>query len=122
MKILSMASAAVVVLAISTFAAAADNKKLLVGKWEAVKGDEGTLPAGSVIEFTADGKMKLTLKKDGKDATLEGAYTVDGDSLAYEMIDGDAIHASKITIKKISETELDTVNPQKKNASYKRVK
>jgi len=122
MKIFSMATAAVVVFAFTTFAAAADNKKLLVGKWEVVKADEGTLPVAAIVEFMADGKMKITMKKEGQDAMVEGTYTVDGDSFTYKITFGKDEHSSKITIKKISETELETANPEKKNVSLKRVK
>jgi uncharacterized protein (TIGR03066 family) len=134
MRILSMAAGALVVLACTTFAAAADNKKLLVGKWEVVKADEGTLPVGSVVEFMADGKLKIKIKaviaakKDGKETkkddiiTVDGTYTVDGDSFTYKAAVGKDEKTSKITIKKISETELDTVNSDKKNVSLKRVK
>src|SRR5262245_22533820 len=55
-----------------------DYAKLLVGKWEVSKADEGTVPAGTVIEFTKDGKVILTGKKDGADVTMEGTYKIDG--------------------------------------------
>ncbi len=122
MKVLSMAIAATFVLAFSTFAVAADNKKLLVGKWEAVKVDPDSLPVGTIVEFMADGKLKVTMKMDGKETTMDGTYTVDGDSFTYKMKIGDDEHSQKITIKKISETELDTADPDKKNASFKKVK
>src|SRR5262245_57541283 len=34
-----------------------DYAKLLIGKWEVAKADEGTVPEGSIIEFTRDGKV-----------------------------------------------------------------
>jgi uncharacterized protein (TIGR03066 family) len=122
MKFFLMAIVVLLDFAFTTQASAPDNKKLLVGKWEVVKSDLGTLPEGVVVEFTNEGKMKLTLKKDGKEATVEGGYVVDGDSYTYKMIDGDAIHEGKITIKNISETELETANSANKSVSFRRVK
>ncbi len=59
MKILSAVFTGVIMLAFTTTAMAADDaKKLLVGKWEVVKADEGTVPAGAFVQFSADGKLK----------------------------------------------------------------
>src|SRR5262245_3195877 len=44
----------------------ADNAKLLVGTWEVAKADQGTVPVGSTVEFTKDGKMKVTHKQGDK--------------------------------------------------------
>src|SRR4029077_17435782 len=49
-----------------------DHAKLIVGKWEVSKADEGTVPPGSIIEFTKDGKLKLSGKKDAADVAFEG--------------------------------------------------
>ena len=35
-----------------------DLAKKLVGKWEITKADEGTIPPGTMVEFTKDGKFK----------------------------------------------------------------
>ena len=122
MKILSMSATVVVVMSFSTFATAADTKKLLVGKWEATKVDPDSLPVGTIVEFSDDGKLKVTMKMDGKESTLEGAYTVAGDSFTYKLKIGNEEQSEKITVKKISDTELDTVDPDKKSALFKRVK
>jgi uncharacterized protein (TIGR03066 family) len=118
--------AAFVVAGLSSSAMAADDKvdvkKLIVGKWEAVKVDENTLPKGTVVEFTADGKLKVTAKKDGKDESVDGTYTIDGSSFTYKLKLGDMELSQKITIKKISETEMETANPENKNVSMKKVK
>jgi uncharacterized protein (TIGR03066 family) len=95
-----------------------DNAKALVGKWEAVKVAEGTLPKGAVVEFKKDGKFTT----DAGDTKLEGTYTVDADSFTLVFKIGDAERKLKITIKKIGDTELDTANPDGKGVTFKRVK
>jgi uncharacterized protein (TIGR03066 family) len=95
-------------------ARAADNAKMLVGKWELTKVDEGGLPKGTVIEFTKDGKVKLVMKKDDKDATMEGTYKVDGDKFDVTMKVGDDEHKQTITILKLTDTELHVKNEQGK--------
>ena len=125
MKMFRMVLAAFVMagLGSATLAAdKADNKKLIVGKWEATKADEGTLPTGSIVEFTADGKIKVAPKAEGKTDTIEGTYTVDGDSFTFKVKFGDQEISQKIKIKKISATELDTMNQEDKNVSFKKVK
>ena len=47
-----------------------DYPKLIVGSWMVSKADEGTVPQGTVIEFTKDGKVKAVVKKD--DAEVNG--------------------------------------------------
>ena len=85
-----LAIGAIVCLAAS-FAAAddkkADNAKLIVGKWEVTKADEGTVGVGAVVEFSKDGKMKVT----GGDMTIEGTHKVTGDKVTISFtgtIDG----------------------------------
>ena len=58
-------------------------------------------------------------------AGYNGTFTitsVNGDSFTYKLKFGNEEQSEKITVKKISETELDTVDPEKKNALFKRVK
>jgi len=118
-----LAVAAVVCLAGT--AARADEKdypKLLVGKWELTKVEEGGLPKGSVIEFTKDGKVKVTAKKDDKDFDLEGTYKVDGDKLMATMKIGDDEHKQTITILKLTDGELHTKNEMGKEAELTKKK
>lgn len=103
-------------------ARAADNAKMLVGKWEVTKADEGTVPAGTMIEFTKDGKIKLTGKKEGEDVSHEGTYKVDGDTFTITMKAKDKEVTHKITIVKISEKELSTKNEEGKMVELKKKK
>jgi uncharacterized protein (TIGR03066 family) len=122
MKIMQIALTALIAGLFVTPASAADNKKLLVGKWEVVKADEGTLPVGTIVDYSAEGKSTITAKKGGKESTVEGSYTIDGDSFTYKLNFGGKDFSNKITIKKISETEMDTANPEGKAVAFKRVK
>jgi uncharacterized protein (TIGR03066 family) len=91
-----------------------DYAKMLVGKWEVSKAEEGTVPTGAVIEFTKDGKVKFTGKKDDKEVMIEGTYKVEGDKFTVTMKQGDDEHTQTITITKISETEMSTKNKEGK--------
>jgi uncharacterized protein (TIGR03066 family) len=98
----------------------ADNAKLLVGAWEVVKADKGTVEVGATVEFTKDGKMKVTHKKDGKEEVGEGTYKVDGDKFKFKLKVGDNEFEKTITIKKISETELSTTDEDGKAVEFKK--
>ena len=100
----------------------ADNAKLLVGTWEVVKADQGTAWAGSAVEFAKDGKMTVTHKKDGKEEKGEGIYRVEGDTFFFVVQAGDTAFKKTVTIKKISETELSTVDEDGKAVELKRKK
>jgi uncharacterized protein (TIGR03066 family) len=100
----------------------ADNAKLLVGTWEVVKADKGTVPVGSTVEFTKDGKMIVIHKQDGKEEKGEGTYKLDGDKFSFEMKMGDKVAKKTITIKKISETEMTTTDEDGKTVEFKRKK
>jgi uncharacterized protein (TIGR03066 family) len=123
MKILATVFAGIMTLGFTTAATAADDtKKLLVGKWEVVKADEMTLPVGAVVEFSADGKLKVTAKIGGKEESHEGTYTAEEKSFTYKMKVNDNEVSNKITIKKITESDLETVNPENKNVTLKKTK
>jgi len=100
----------------------ADNAKLLVGTWEVVKADQGTVEVGATVEFAKDGKMKVTHKKDGKEETAEGNYKVEGEKFFFVVQAGDTVFKKTVTIKKISETELSTVDEDGKAVELKRKK
>ena len=99
-----------------------DYAKLIVGKWEISKADEGTVPLGAVIEFTKDGKVKLTGKKGDTEMAFEGTYTVEGNKFTIAMKVGDQEHKQTITITKMSDTEMATKNDEGKVVELKRKK
>jgi uncharacterized protein (TIGR03066 family) len=97
-----------------------DYAKMLVGKWEVSKADEGTVPVGSTIEFTKDGKMKVGGKKDDAEMSFEGTYTVKDDTFTFKLKIGDNEAMDTITITKISKTEAVTKNKEGKVVELKK--
>src|SRR5262245_10362404 len=62
------------------------DKAKLVGTWELVKTDaKDAPPPGTLVEFTKDGKLKVTVEVGEKKVTLNGTYSVDGDKLKTKM-------------------------------------
>ena len=106
LKWLGMAAMVVVLNTSARAVEDTDHAKLLIGKWEVTKAEEGTVPEGSIIEFTRDGKVKASIKK-GEDLEMqEGAYKVEKDTLTVTMKKDGEEQSKKITISKISEKEM----------------
>jgi uncharacterized protein (TIGR03066 family) len=110
MNVLKLLAALAVVCLVGTGARAddKDTAKKLVGKWEVTKADEGTLPAGTTVEFTKDGKIMVTVKAGDQDMTIEGTYKLDGDKFEIKFKMGDQEHSNTITITKLTDAELHT--------------
>jgi len=120
MKWLGMAAMVVV---LSTNARAddeADKAKLLIGKWEVTKADEGTVPVGAIIEFTRDGKVMTSVKKGDDLETHEGAYKLEKDTLTVTMKKDGEEKTKKITITKITEKEMTTKDEDGKVVELKK--
>jgi uncharacterized protein (TIGR03066 family) len=100
----------------------ADNAKLLLGTWEVAKADKGTLPVGSTVEYLKDGKMKIKIKIDDNEQTLDGTYTVEGDKLTLMVTFNNDVKKTTHTIKKISETDLTTADDMGKSVEFKKKK
>lgn len=97
-----------------------DYKKLIVGKWEVSKADEGTVPEGTLIEFTKDGKLKITAKMGEEDFKIDGTYKVVKNTFVYTLKLGDEEKSQTITITKISEKEMATKNEDGKLVEMKK--
>jgi uncharacterized protein (TIGR03066 family) len=97
-------------------------KEHLVGSWEVVKSDEGAPPAGTIVSFEKDGKMKITHKKDGKEETVEGTYTLDGHKLVVTLKREDKEVKHTVTIKKLTADLLSAENEEGKKAEFKKKK
>jgi len=89
------------------------NKEKLLGTWEIIKADEGTAPVGTTVEFTKDGKVKVTPK--GEQETREHLYKIDGDKIIIE-------EGPTVTIKKVTDSELHVIDPEGKMVELKRKK
>ena len=85
------------------------DKAKLVGTWEFVKSTENKPPPpGSTVEFTKDGKLKMSTKAGKQSITIEGAYSVDGDTLKFEIGKDDT---RTMRIIRLTDTELVTEPP-----------
>jgi uncharacterized protein (TIGR03066 family) len=91
------------------------NKEKIIGTWEFVKSTGGdpkdpAPPPGSTVEFTKDGKAKMTVKAGGQPVTVDATYTVDGDTLKLVMKGppGGKDITDTMTITKLTDKELIT--------------
>jgi uncharacterized protein (TIGR03066 family) len=99
-----------------------DLKKQLVGKWEVTKAAPNTLEAGTIIEYTADGKFTIHAKLGGKEMKFDGTYTIEKDGFVYKMKFMDMEVSEKITIKKIDDKEMESADKDGKVVIFKKVK
>jgi uncharacterized protein (TIGR03066 family) len=99
-----------------------DNKTLIVGAWELTKAREGGPPVGTTMEFTKDGKVKLSGKADGKEFAFDGYYVVVGDKLTATLKSPDRREDGTVTIKKLTDKELVTQDETGRTLEFKRKK
>jgi uncharacterized protein (TIGR03066 family) len=121
-KLLGLGAAMVLLSAGTRAQEKTDYAKLIVGKWEATKADEGTIPVGTLVEFTKDGKMKVAAKKGGMEQTVEGTYKVEKDTFTFKLnVNGQEVMQT-ITITKINEKEMATKDKDGKTVEMKKTK
>jgi uncharacterized protein (TIGR03066 family) len=94
------------------------NAEKIIGTWEVVKSEEA--PPGAIMEFTKDGKMKMTAKIMGKEQTMEATYKVDGDKITVTMKAGGKEKTETATIKTLTDTKLVTEDEKKKIDEFKK--
>lgn len=116
------AVAAVCLLGAGARADEKDYPKLIVGKWTVSKADQGTIPEGAVVEFTRDGKVKMSARKDDMEVSREGTYKVDGAKFQITMKREDGDRTQAITIHKLSDTELSVEGEDGKKIELTRKK
>jgi uncharacterized protein (TIGR03066 family) len=98
-----------------------DNAKKIVGVWEVTKsGSE--LPAGTTLEFTKDGKLRLVHKADGADLKLEGTYKVEKDKLNVKLKVAEQTVEETGTIKRLTDEVLEIEDSDKKVNLFKKKK
>jgi uncharacterized protein (TIGR03066 family) len=118
-----MALALTAVLVVGLTAIRADDKKddkktQIVGIWEPTKGEA---PKGTTLEFTKDGKLKITLEAEGKKVTIEGTYEIDGASLKTILKGPDGKERKEtMKIKSLSDKALVTVDEKCKEDEFKK--
>ncbi len=98
-----------------------DTAKKLVGVWEVSKSDD-ELPPGATVEFTKDGKVKVTLKIDEQEIKLEGNYKVtDKNKIQVSVKFGDEQIEETITIKRLTDKDLEIENKEGKMSAFKKI-
>jgi uncharacterized protein (TIGR03066 family) len=122
MKALKCLGLAALLVTVSAIARAdeKDYPKLIVGMWEVTKAAEGTVPEGTLIEFSKDGKMKVSAKKGDDDFKLEGTYKVVKSTFEFTLKLGDMEKSQTITITKLTAKEMATKNEEGKVVELKK--
>jgi uncharacterized protein (TIGR03066 family) len=100
----------------------ASNAEKIVGKWKVVKSD--AIPLGNVVEFTKDGKMRVTGKRaGGQPLSTEGTYKVQGNKLILTLKGAGGKELSDTaTIKVLTDTKLILADAKGEADEFKRVK
>ena len=97
-----------------------DYPKLIVGTWEVTAAEEG-VPKGAIIEFTKDGKITMTGKKDDVEVKREGTYKVDGSKLTVTT-EGEGAKTTNIKITKLTDSEMTVESEEGKKVEFKKKK
>lgn len=99
----------------------------LLGRWEMTKSDGKAPKDGKyVVEFAKEGKLSLRVEFAGGDQplVLKGSYkVVDGDKIDYKLTQPDGEDKKEVlAIKKLTDDELVTEDPDGVKEEFKRVK
>lgn len=89
----------------------------LVGTWEVSKGE---MPPGSTVQFTKDGKMKVTMKAGDKTVLAEGTYEVEGMSIKTTQKQGAKEVKETLKIKSLTDKELVTLDEKGMTDEFKK--
>src|SRR5262249_26597235 len=117
MRVLGVTLVACVALGLSAWTEdkkPASNAEKIVGTWEGLTGAS----RGSLVEFTKEGKVKVTVEGEGRPRTMEGTYKVEKDTLTVALEEG----GQTVTIKSLTETKLVLQNKGGDTAEFKRKK
>lgn len=113
---------AVAVAVLTALAAGADDKKdekkddkkpdfakLILGKWEITKAG-GAAPAGTTLEFSKDGKVKMVTKIGGDEDVADGKYAIEKDKLTLTMNFDGQESVEELTIRKLTDKSMELVD------------
>jgi uncharacterized protein (TIGR03066 family) len=100
----------------------ADYRALIVGVWELTKTGDGGPPVGTTVEFTKDGKIKMTGKADGKEFSFDGTYGVEGEKLNGNLMTPGGEEKGTSKIKRLTDKELVTEDESGRVLEFKRQK
>ena len=107
---------------ISAAPAPASNKTKIVGVWEVTKSEDAA-PAGATLEFTKDGKLKVSAKIGDQALSFEGTYKVDGNKLVATMKGPDGKERTETMILvKLTASELITKDEKGRRDEFKKKK
>ncbi len=95
-----------------------DGKKL-VGKWAP---KDNKKEAGLIIEFAKDGKMILSIDLAGQSEKIEGTYKLEGNKLSVGLKFGGKEKLETMTITKLTDDELETIDSKMSKELLLRVK
>ena len=107
------------------------DKDKIVGTWKLTKANgKADTESGVVLEFTKDGKLKITTKggvkgiKGGKlkDFTEEAPYKVEGDKITIATKERGREHKTTATIETLTDNKLVMVNPEGKALEFEKTK
>ena len=99
----------------------AQDTEKLVGKWEITK-SAGEAPVGTVVEFTKDGKISAVVKLEKEEIKIEGTYKLEKDKLMLKLKVGDMTSEDVLTVKKLTDEELELEDKDKKVDVLKKLK
>ena len=121
MKLLRMSLACLFLLGVT--ALRADDKKdldkdKLVGTWEVTKGE--SMPVGSTVEFTKDGKLKIVVKEGDKTMTIEGTYKIEGQAFKSTLKFGNMENTETVKVTSLTDKELVLLDEQGKKDTFKK--
>ena len=94
--------------------------KLLIGKWTPKEDKKGG--AGMTLEFMKDGKLAIAIEGGGKSEKVDGTYKLDGDKLVVSLTYEGAKKEETLTVKKLTDAELETADSKGKTDSFTKVK
>ena len=119
---LALATLATGSLSGTSVAADKKNSEMIVGKWT----PDGPKGKGVVLEFTKDGKMKISIGPEGMSFVISGTYkALDDNTIEMSMENPqkkEETKSQKLTIKAISADEATIVGPDGKEEKLKAVK
>lgn len=94
----------------------------VVGRWELVKSRGKPPHAPHFVVFTKDGTMTLEVGTGDSTAKYTGKYKVVGEAIDYELTLGDEKKSEKLDIKKLTDDEMHTTDPDGVEEEFKRIK
>lgn len=100
------------------------NAEKLVGKWKLTNTD-AKVPDGfaATVEYTKDGKMIIRIEVGDNKVEMKGTYKLDKDKIDYKVTLPNGDDKTEIlTIKKLTDDELVTTDPDGIKEEFKRAK